>query len=138
MKKIISISLAFILLLSNAGFAVATHYCGGQAVKSSIVLGNAMIDCGMKMDKECESKETIGIQISKTPCCQNEYQSLDVEDDYKQSVLRSNVNIEFIAAFINSFILTPLFADSNESEYANYSPPFLESDIPTLHQVFLL
>ncbi len=138
MKKIISISLAIILLLSNAGFAVATHYCGGQAVKSSIVLGNAWIDCGMKMEKECANTETKGVQITKTPCCQNEYQSLDVEDDYKPTIVQSNVHVEFVVSSIIFSILLPLSVGSNETEYAICSPPFLERDVPALQQVFLI
>jgi hypothetical protein len=137
-RKIISISLSIILLLSNSGFAIATHYCGGHSVKSSLVLGNAAIDCGMKMDKGCESKETHGVELSKVPCCQNEYQSLDVKDDYKPTLTQTSVNVEFVASFIISFFLFPLSIDSRGSEYADYSPPFLERDTPTLHQVFLL
>lgn len=121
------------------GFAVATHYCGGLAVESQLVFGHEALDCGMaNMDKDCEIPPLEGMHLTKKPCCQNEYQSLNLEDDFKPTITQSTVNVEFVAAFIISFLQLPLFSTNEESQYANYSPPLIDQDIPVLHQVFLI
>ncbi len=122
------------------GFAVATHYCGGLAVESQIVMGNAVLDCGMaNMDQQpCESMPSQKPEIRKKPCCQNEYQSLDVEDDFKQTIVQSTVNVEFVAAFIVSFLQVSLASENEAPQFANYSPPLIDQDISVLHQVFLI
>jgi hypothetical protein len=72
------------------------------------------------------------------PCCENQYQSLDIDDDYKRTIFQSNVNIDFIASFIVSFFQVSLFSENKENQYANYLPPLLECDVTVLHQVFLI
>ena len=116
---------------------MATHYCGGLAVKTKLVLGNAMIDCGMKMEKECESKESKDLTLTKSPCCQNEYQSLDVEDDFKPNFVQT-LNVDFVAAFVVAFFYLPLTSTEEKPQYANYSPPLIDQDRSVLHQVFLI
>jgi hypothetical protein len=121
------------------GFALATHYCGGLAVESQIVMGNTVLDCGMAdMYKGCKSDSPLAIHIKKMPCCENQYQSLDIDDDYKRTIFQSNVNIDFIASFIVSFFQVSLFSENKENQYANYLPPLLECDVTVLHQVFLI
>ncbi|WP_084370505.1 HYC_CC_PP family protein [Reichenbachiella faecimaris] len=137
MRKFISISLAIILLAGNSGFSLATHYCSGLAVESKVVLGHKALDCGMaNMDKECENDSPIGTHIKKGPCCENTYQSLDIEDDFKPSIVQSSVNVEFVAAFIITFLHLPISSINEEVQYANYSPPLIDQDISVLHQVF--
>lgn len=121
------------------GFAVATHFCGGLAVESKVVLGHETLDCGMaNMDKGCKSDSPSGTHLKKKPCCENEYHSLDVEDDFKPTIVQSMVNVEFVAAFIVTFLHLPLSSTYEAPQYANYSPPLIDQDIPVLHQVFLI
>lgn len=120
------------------GFALATHYCGGLAVESELVIGNTVLDCGMAdMEIGCEVNSPLTTQIEKMTCCDNQYQSLDIDDDYKLSV-QSEINIDFVAAFFVTFFEFSFSSENEEDQYANYSPPILESDIPILHQVFLI
>ena len=138
MKEILSIALALIMLSTNMGFAVATHYCGGMAVESQLVFGHEALDCGMaNMDKDCETPLE-GMHLSKKPCCENKYQSLDTEDDFKPTIAHSMVNVEFVAAFLVTFLHLPISSTNEESQYANYSPPLIDQDISVLHQVFLI
>ncbi|MGB3467114.1 MAG: hypothetical protein WBA74_17670 [Cyclobacteriaceae bacterium] len=138
MKKVIAISLALILLSTNLGFAVATHYCGGMAVKTQLVLGHEVLDCGMaSINKSCK-KSIEGTYLNNKPCCQNVHQSIDTEDDFKPTIIQSTVNVEFVAAFIVTFLHLPISSVNEESQYANYSPPLIDQDISVLHQVFLI
>jgi len=127
------------MLSTNMGFAVATHYCGGLAVESQLVLGHQSLDCGMtSIDESCETSPMDGMQLSEKPCCENKYESIDAEDDFKPTVVQSSVNFEFIAAFFVTFLHLPLSSRHEEFEFSNYSPPLIDQDIPVLHQVFLI
>ncbi|MBD3627731.1 hypothetical protein [Cyclobacterium sp.] len=139
MKKIISISLLFILLIGNSGLAVATHYCGGLAVESQFVLGHAELNCGMSdMDKSCESGSSKEKQIKKKPCCENEYQSLELEDEFKSQVIGSSFNLKFGAAFVITFTSSSNTSKADKAKYKYYSPPLIERDITVLVQSFLI
>ena len=137
-KKILSIALALIMLSTNMGFAIATHYCGGMAVESQLVFGHEALNCGMaNMDKGCETQPE-GMHLSKKSCCENKYQSLDTEDDFKPTIAQSMVNVDFVAAFVITFLHLPISSTDEEPQYANYSPPLINQDISVLHQVFLI
>ena len=130
------------------GFAIATHYCGGMAVKSKLMLGHEPLDCGMatmdkadmdmgNMDEQpCQSEPTHALRLKKTPCCENEYQSLDVEGDYELTVVQPSLNFEFVAAFAVSFLKVAFLTEIPSPQYANYSPPLIDQDIAILYQVF--
>lgn len=91
------------------------------------------------MDQQpCESMPSQKPEVKKKPCCENKYQSLDTEDDFKPTIVQSSVNVEFVAAFIVTFLHLPLSSTDEELQYANYSPPLIDQDIPVLHQVFLI
>ncbi|WKN45395.1 HYC_CC_PP family protein [Tunicatimonas pelagia] len=151
MRKIIAISLALLMLFSNMGFAIAIHYCGGMAVESKLMYGHDPLDCGMAtmdmaemdnvdtatVDKQfCPSELTHELQLTKTPCCENEYQSLDVDGDYEPTVVQPSLNLAFVAAFAVSFLEIAFPTKTLTSRYADYSPPLIEQDISVLYQVF--
>lgn len=135
MKKIFSISLAFILLLSNVGFTMGTHFCGGLPVKSELMIGHSHLDCGMgEMERQDCGDD---LQVKAKPCCENQYQTLEIEDDFKVSKASLDLSPVFVVAYIESF-LNLAFSDSTKTQYVNYSPPLLLRDIPVLNQVFLI
>jgi len=136
MRKVLAISLAFILLLSNVGVTLATHLCGGQALMSRIMVGSGDLDCGMPgMDSEPEN----GIHYKAKPCCENHYQSLEVKDDYQPSkILQLDFNLDFAVALVHTFLNIGLFPEINKPQQANYSPPLLPQDITVLNQVFII
>ncbi|MFT6865976.1 MAG: hypothetical protein ACJA08_000803 [Cyclobacteriaceae bacterium] len=136
-NKLISISLAFILLASHLSFAVGTHFCGGLAVKSELMIGHQHLDCGMAgMDEEHDADSFP--YFEKTPCCQNEYTSIEVNDDFKPTINETYLNFEFVAAFINSFLQLPIASEKEAPHYTYYSPPLPKQDIQVLFQSFLI
>jgi hypothetical protein len=121
------------------GFALATHFCGGLAVETALVFGHKTLDCGMpNMDEASKSSEQKETSISKTACCQNEHQSLDLEDNFKPSHIFSTINADFVVAFIFSFFDFPFFATNEKPQFANYLSPLIKQDISVLYQVFQL
>ena len=126
------------MLTSHLGFAVGTHYCGGLAVEAKLMIGHEHLDCGMAdMDKECESKSDGKTHLDKIPCCENEYLTIEVEDEFKPSVEQTTFSFEFVAAIVVSYL--DLFSvDEENGQLAEYDPPLVTEDISILHQVFII
>ena len=126
------------MLTSHLGFAVGTHFCGGLAVEAKLMIGHEHLDCGMAdMDKECESKSDAKSYLDTMPCCENEYLSIEVEDEFKPGVEQSALNFEFVAAFVVSYLDAFSVVGMNH-QLTNYDPPLVTEDISTLHQIFII
>ena len=50
MKKVVSISLAFLMLAAVLHLSVAKHYCGGKLAASKISISGKLATCGMEAD----------------------------------------------------------------------------------------
>lgn len=142
MKKFLSIFLSILLLASSTGVTMATHYCGGLAVKSQLMLGLAGLDCGMNdMDKEkgCETEDDSSESHIKTEnCCENQYLSIDSEDTVITKLSIHSPVLKFFLALAFTYLGLPPTEVDHTTPYLNYSPPLLAQDIPVLHQSFLL
>ena len=120
MKKVIAIFLAILILTTNAGLTFAMHYCGGKVVKSSVMLGEGDLSCGMtesEMKPSCDghSQKTT---IKAKSCCQNEYFQLEIEDDFNSSaVVKTTVDYNFIVDFVDSYVNHYSFNALAEAEY---------------------
>ena len=68
MKKIVSISLRFLMLIALLHLSVATHYCGGKIAASNISLSGKLASCGMEDDHDI--LPVTGTNISRH-CCDN-------------------------------------------------------------------
>jgi hypothetical protein len=68
MKKVISITLTFIILTALIHFSVATHYCGGTIAATKVSLSGKLANCGMENDEK-DIPES-GTKIS-SHCCDN-------------------------------------------------------------------
>lgn len=137
LKKIISISLVLLLITSHLGIAVGTHYCSGLAVETKAMLGHQHLDCGMgDMDSDCEGSES-ETHVDKMPCCENDYLSIPVEDEFRPTFDQSKIDVDFVAAFIVSY-LEVFSVNAETSHFTQYDPPLVTRDISTLHQVFII
>jgi hypothetical protein len=74
--RVVSVFLIFVLLASQAAFAVQKHYCGGELVSAGILAGVSVPDCGATM---AESPTMVGCNrasqtaaYAQAPCCINE------------------------------------------------------------------
>lgn len=119
------------------GFAVVTHYCAGLAVDFKLTLQQGELDCGMSdMDqKPCKSKPSHTQEIAKQDCCVNEYQFLELEENFERSVV-TGINLDFVVAFVHSFLGWTISSNNFSSYNTNYSAPPIEQDIAVLYQVF--
>lgn len=141
MKRVLAIFLSIIFLFGNIGFSVATHYCGGDLVKSMLTLSNDAIDCGMNTVKtSCDSHSKSSSSFTKKRCCDNKYLSIDVDDNIESVVENVNLNFNFLIAF--TYIFIKLFNPENGKDIAfrNYIPPpfFRNTATLILFQTFLI
>lgn len=141
MKKIIALSLSLILLLSNVGFSVATHYCGGHAVKSALTLGGETVDCGMKEDAgtphECQrARHTLGVRH----CCDNVQQVIHTDNSRPASLITLNFGYSGEMGLTPYLFFSSLSAsDCATSSVIPYLPPPLPArNVQVLFQTFLI
>lgn len=139
MKRLVSISLAIIFLMSNLGLTVATHYCGGHAVDSGLLMGGGDLDCGMKGDKldyqDIDEKCTL---FAAEPCCENLHQTLQTDNTLQTDLPAPEFYapvVEFVANVFHYF--EPITA-LGIAPFRIDQPPLPERDIQILFQTFLI
>jgi hypothetical protein len=81
MKKIFSISFAFLILLAGTNFSIATHICGGKVAAVKWSFSGEKATCGMENSKsDCSDHNTIA-----SNCCHNEVTVYSVDNNYNPS-----------------------------------------------------
>ncbi len=142
MNKGISILLSFILLAGHMHLTTGTHFCHGEAVETKIILGETHLGCAMMdMEEPCEYPENSnenGVSFDKVPCCHNEYQIVQVTNEFVKDSVQPSFNDDFALAFTYSTLNSDLFTKSAHQVYTEYNPPPLEKDNQVLFQTFLI
>ncbi|GEQ85401.1 hypothetical protein ULMS_09090 [Patiriisocius marinistellae] len=124
------------MLASNSGVMLAQHFCGEYKMMEKITYGVADLSCGMDVHSDCDSEGA-----KDHDCCDNEYESLGVDDEFNRLDLNEKqiINTHFVAAFTTIFVLDlSLTANSKTTTYRAYLPPPLIKDIPVLYETFLI
>ncbi|MEP0987461.1 hypothetical protein [Ekhidna sp.] len=137
MKKIISISLAIILLLGNVGFTYGTHFCMGMAMKSELMLGQEHMDCGMgTMDHPDHEDEKM--HFVAPDCCENEYVTLKTDELFKKDISTELAQI-FVTSTIAGFLYEiNLEFNQHQPILVDSYPPLPDLDFQVLYQAFLI
>ena len=140
MKKLIAIFLTLLMLSSSTGLALGTHYCGGKAVKTQLVIGHANIDCGMvKMSTACKSEESKhDKQLQRKPCCENQYASIDTDNTLVNKILINSVDLSFLISLTFTSLGIDLFYSDQNIAFSYYYPPILKRNSQVLFQSFLI
>jgi len=135
MRKAIAIFFTLTFLAGNIGFALGTHYCGGHAMESKVVLGKANLDCGMGM---MEPTNSHSIDMKNMGCCKDVFQQLKVNDDFNSVVEQQSPHAQFALLFVITY--ADLFTSYQQPSltFVDYTPPPLDRDVPSLYQVFLI
>ena len=82
MKKLFSISIALIMLLSGMQFTISTHYCGGEFADSKVSIVGHLASCGMESSTdECSQP---GSHV-KSSCCNDQVSVYEVDHNYSPS-----------------------------------------------------
>lgn len=82
MKKILSISVALLMLLSGLQLTVSRHYCGGELADSKVSLSGHVASCGMEGETdECAQP---GDHVESS-CCNNQVSVYTVDHNFAPS-----------------------------------------------------
>jgi hypothetical protein len=127
------------MLVSNVGFAMNTHFCGGKAVKSSFTLGLHNPDCGMlNMDKPCEALSISETQVKSKPCCENQHQLLHLDDNGDLPSTNISLNPTFLKAFVQAFLQPITLVEQTSTRSTDFLHPLPDKDLKVLFQSFLI
>jgi hypothetical protein len=138
MKKVISILFSIIVLLSSMGITFSTHYCMGRAVDSALMIGMNELSCGMiDMDEACETRAD-GSRLMPPGCCDNDFLSIEIHDDYEKVSESISFDKYFLFAFSYAYLLNNTYTTEQTFAQNEIFPPPLEQDYQSLFQSFLL
>jgi len=133
-RKISSIIMAFVVLLSTMSFTVSEHYCGHTLV--DIALFSKAESCGMELQKTASID---GNSINKDNCCKDNIKEFKGQNELNTDF--STLNLEqqvFVASFTYSYLNLFEGLKENSIPFKYYTPPLLVTDILVLDQVFLI
>lgn len=142
MIKSFSILLSFILLASPMYLTIGTHFCEGEAMETKILFWEKHLGCEMTdLEKPCNDSQKTdnkGVNFDKIPCCENEYQTVRLTNEYVEKATQIVSSVEFTLTYIyttQNLDFSTKSTNQANSEY--FSPPF-EKDVQVLFQTFLI
>lgn len=142
MNQFFSIILSLILLASHSYLTIGTHFCGGEAVESKILLGETHLGCSMMDIKEpCNDSENSNknkTNFDKTSCCENKYQTVQSTNEFVKDATQITLNVDFAITLVYATLNLELFPNSTQGVYTAYHSPPIEKDIQVLFQTFLI
>ena len=131
--KIMSFTMAFVVLFSTMSFTMNMHYCGGTLVETAMF--QKVKGCGMEM----QTPSTEGCAITKKNCCNDEQLVVDGQDELQLQV--DTISFEqqvFIASFVHTYINLFEGLDNNYSAYEAYKPPLVIREIFKIDETYLI
>lgn len=140
-KKSLAISFIIIILISNMGFTLATHFCGDQLVMSSIGIGNEVLGCGMTQEEDgtCNSENhQESDSVQQNECCKNEFTTFSIEDGFSSSSdkVKNEINANFLVVFVVAFLNQYVLEQDTDQFFIEHLPPDKKRDRSVLFQVF--
>jgi hypothetical protein len=130
-QKLISVTMALLVLISTLSFSIEKHYCGDD-----------LIDVAIFSDtQKCESEPADkGSRLMTQSCCKDVVHFLEGQDELsleKTKVLNTNQKV-FIMSFAYVFSGLNSLDTQNNITFKHYIPPKVVRDIQALHAVFLI
>lgn len=142
MVKGISISLAFLMLITNVGLVHNAHICGGEVLEDSFSLGAEKLSCGMEaLRQDCAhlTAPSDGEQhLHSQPCCENEHQLLRYDEDARPSAPTEILAPVFLQAFAQVFVLPLPVFETPLGLMREKAPPLPRVNRQILFQTFLI
>ena len=124
MKKLFSISLAFVILLSGLQLTVSHHYCGGELADSKVSVLGHLASCGMESKTdECTQPGS----HMESNCCNNKVSFYAVDHNFSPSFTEFKtfsqilLQVFYIPEIISFYSQTSLLQTNNgESPPGDY------------------
>lgn len=135
-RKITSISMALIVLLSTMSFSVDMHYCGDHLVDFSFT--EKVDSCMMKTEMSKPSTDCTVTEMD-IDCCSDFKLVIEGQDDLKISLDQLTfVQQLFVASYVYSYLNLIEGFEENATHFKDYWPPPLIRDVQILDQTFLI
>lgn len=84
MKKLFSISVALLILISGMHLTLSSHFCGGEIAAVKFSISGEIATCGMETSKQtCPADKSIA-----SNCCHNEVVVYAIDNNYNPSSLQ--------------------------------------------------
>ena len=132
-RKILSFSLALIVLFSTMSFSVDMHFCGKTLVDFSIFKDADVCAMGMMEDSPCTTS------AMEDGCCSNKQFVINGQDELKISLDKLIFEQQlFVALFYCSYSNSFSNQEEKESLFNGYVPPPLVKDIQILDETFII
>jgi hypothetical protein len=128
--KILSISMALLVLFSTVSFTVEKHYCGEHLIDVAVFTGA----------EDCSGEKISETKTTKKGCCKDEIDVLEGQDELRVNGI-DYLEFEqqlFVASFVYSYINLFEGLPQLVIPHRDYSPPNLIIDRQVLDQVFLI
>jgi len=133
--KILSVLMAFVVLFTTMSFTVDMHYCGDSLVDFSLF--TKAEGCGMEKAQPAKSCENPS--MTEKSCCTDKQIVKEGQDDLKTSFNKLTFEQQtFVATFFYTYINLFEGLDENIVPFKDYSPPFIERDVQTLYETYLI
>lgn len=120
MRRLIAISLAFLILIISMKVSVDFHYCSGKLAQSKIVIGSGKATCGME-ESENNCKTNSSSTFSKSSCCKDELKQINT-DNFQQVYHFKLSSIEYITLIQQTNELS-FFKEFEVVSFHCYRPP---------------
>ena len=123
MKKIFSIAVVIVLLLSVLHLTVGVHYCCGSVYSVKVSQTGAIDDCGMQHSATGKSAIT-------SHCCDNEVIGVSTDTDYAPSFTFFKASTFALIAIVESVVDNSASPIVSSKTYENTgSPGFVVSSV---------
>ena len=106
-------------------------------MESNLLIGVTDLNCGMQaMDADKHTHPESGTFLSTPPCCDNDYQVFQLEDDVEASHQFTTFQFNFVPVFVQSELTTSLYAGSTALWFVSYTPPLITEEVLISIQTF--
>ena len=127
------------MLSSQVGFAVSTHFCGGEVSDREFSLIASELNCGMEsMETGCSAAMDKTNSLSEKSCCDNESEVFQLRENFSKK--QSEIEVE--ATFLKIFLATTSLLFETKEDKVNYTTlppsPLIQGNTQVLFQSFLL
>ena len=141
--RIIALILAFLVLVTSAGFSLDIHYCQDR-VKTWSIFGSAKGCSGVERQAQlCDHKSSLADQkgsLSRKKCCENRHYIF--QSHQEQRIPSSTLSVAAHPVKVIPVVAAPILPeevsiDTRALASDRYKPPLIHRDIPVLSQAFL-
>lgn len=135
LTKIVSITLAFVVVFTTSSFTVDMHFCCNRLVDIAIL--SKAKSC--KYEKQESDKSTKECSLGQKDCCSNSIYVKNADNNLEKSQFDFNKDkFAFVQTFFYDYINLFEGLEQKVVSFVDYHPPFIEKDILVLHMTFLL